>query len=429
MRKADLHLLHRVTYENGMKLQQKLVELRQNDEIADQLLLLEHPPVITLGRGGNETNLLATPDLLASTGVRFYETTRGGDITYHGPGQIVGYPIVHLGEGSRDVRKYVTKLEEVLIRTVAAYGITAERVEGRRGIWVGNDKIAAIGVRIARWVTSHGWALNVSTNLEHFRLITPCGLRGTGVTSIERETGRRVPLEEVRAKLAETFAEVFERELTARPETIRLVKVLVHDGDRVLLLHRKPERGNFWQPITGTIETGEDPRATASRELVEETGHAGDVHPLGLTQSFMIESQYLEAKHPSPIIASEIAYRAAVDSRLPIRIDPEEHDDYGWFSFAEAQEKIRWTDDREALDRLASLGELSVAGGRLSAVSGASDRKSPVPPRSPVISDPLSALSRNADPGTPEPSAARTADNQQPATSNAKQASAASAEP
>jgi lipoyl(octanoyl) transferase len=173
MRKCELHRLHLVTYENGMKLQQRLVELRQRDEIDDQLLLLEHPPVITLGRGGKLDNLLATPEALQRNGVRFFETTRGGDITYHGPGQVVGYPILHLGEGNRDVRKYVWKLEEVLIRTVAEYGITAERVEGKRGIWVGNDKIAAIGVRIARWVTSHGWALNVATNLDHFRLITP----------------------------------------------------------------------------------------------------------------------------------------------------------------------------------------------------------------------------------------------------------------
>jgi lipoyl(octanoyl) transferase len=337
-----------------MKLQQRLVEMRQREEIADQLLLLEHPPVITLGRGGDNANLLATPDLLATHGVRFYETTRGGDITYHGPGQIVGYPILHLGEGNRDVRKYVTKLEEVLIRTVAAYGITAERVEGKRGIWVGNDKIAAIGVRIARWVTSHGWALNVSTNLDHFRLITPCGLRGTGVTSIERETGRRVPLAEVREVLAAKFAEIFDRDLVPRAETIRLVKVLVHDRDRVLLLHRKPERGNFWQPVTGTIEEGEAPLEAAHRELREETGQTAEARSLELMQSFMIESQYLESRYPSPVIASEIGFQTRLDSRLPIRIDAEEHDEWGWFTFAEAYEKIRWSDDREALDRLAT---------------------------------------------------------------------------
>lgn len=354
MRPCELRLLHVVTYENGMQVQQKLVEMRQREEIPDQLLLLEHPPVITLGRGGDEGNLLASPQRLAHEGVRFFETTRGGDITYHGPGQIVGYPIVHLGEGKRDVRKYVTNLEEVLIRTVAEYGITAERVDGKRGIWVGNDKIAAIGVRVARWVTSHGWALNVNTNLEHFRLITPCGLQGTGVTSIARQIGRAVDMNDVRAILARNFAEVFERELVPRAETLRLVKVLVHDGDRVLLLHRRPERGNFWQPITGTIEPSEAPLATARRELIEETGHAAEPEPLGLAQSFMIESAYLESRYTDrPIIASELAYRVEVDAALPIRIDPEEHDEYGWFTFAEAYERIRWTDDREALERLA----------------------------------------------------------------------------
>jgi lipoyl(octanoyl) transferase len=352
MRACELRQLHVVTYDNGMRLQQKLVEMRQRDEIVDQLLLLEHPPVITLGRGGDVRNLLASPDFLRAEGVRFFETTRGGDITYHGPGQIVGYPIIHLGEGNRDVRKYVTKLEEVLIRTVAEYGIEAERVDGKRGIWVGNDKIAAIGVRIARWVTSHGWALNVNTNLDHFRLITPCGLQGSGVTSIRQQLGRDVDLDEVREHLTRHFADVFERDMIPRSETIRLVKVLVHDGDRVLLLHRKPERGNFWQPITGSIETGELPIETARRELVEETGHTGEPRALDLTQSFMIESQYLESRYAAPIIASEVGFTATIDSRLPIRIDPAEHDEHGWFTFAEAYERIRWTDDREALERV-----------------------------------------------------------------------------
>src|SRR5712691_4877586 len=310
MRRCDLHQLHLVTYENGMKLQQKLAEMRQRDEIDDQLLLLEHPPVITLGRGGDATNLLASPDILRRERVRFFETTRGGDITYHGPGQIVGYPIVHLGVGSRDVRKYVTKLEEVLIRTVAQYGIVAKRAEGKRGIWVGQNKIAAIGVRIARWVTSHGFALNVNTNLEHFRLITPCGIRGAGVTSISHEIGREISTDEVRSVLVAKFAEVFDRTIVTRPETIRLVKVMVHDDHRVLLLHRRPERGNFWQPITGSIEDGETPIETARREIVEETGNRSEPQALDLHQSFMIESQYLEARFPPPIIASEIGFLA-----------------------------------------------------------------------------------------------------------------------
>ena len=363
MRRCDLYRLHTVTYENGMRLQQKLAEMRQRGEIDDHLLLLEHPPVITIGRGGNTGNLLASPEMLRAHGVRFFETTRGGDITYHGPGQIVGYPIVHLGEGSRDIRRYVTKLEEVLIRTVAHYGIDAERVDGRRGIWVGNEKIAAIGVRIARWVTSHGWALNVNTNLDHFRLITPCGLHGTGVTSIAKQLQRPIPIDEVRDVMAAKFAEVFEREMVPRSETIRLVKVLIHDGERVLLLHRKPDRGNFWQPITGSMEDGKLPIETARREITEETGHAIEPATIGLTQSFMIESQFLSAKHEGPVIATEIGFKAQLDSRKTIALDPAEHDDSGWFNFGEAYEKIRWTDDREALELLESILESRVLSG------------------------------------------------------------------
>lgn len=358
MRRCDVHRLHLVTYENGMRLQQRLVEMRQRDEIEDQLLLLEHPPVITLGRGGRPANLLASEQMLRAERIRFFETTRGGDITYHGPGQVVGYPILHLGEGRRDVRKFVTQLEEVLIRTAAEYGVTAERIEGKRGIWVGSNKIAAIGVRIARWVTSHGWALNVNTNLDHFSMIVPCGLQGLGVTSIAREVGRPVPIEETREILASHFAAVFERELVPRPETLRLVKVIVTDGSHILLLHRRPERGNFWQPITGAIEKGESPAEAARRELQEETGHAVEPAELDLTQSFMIESQFLEAIHPPPVVASEICFHARLDSRLPIRIDPLEHDSCGWFTFAEAYEKIRWTDDREAIERF----EAGIAG-------------------------------------------------------------------
>jgi lipoyl(octanoyl) transferase len=355
MKTCELRNLHLVTYENGLRLQQKLVEMRQAGELPDQFLLLEHPPVITLGRGGKLDNLLASDDALRSERVRFFDTTRGGDITYHGPGQLVGYPILHLGEGNRDVRKYVTNLEEVLIRTVAEYGISAARVDGKRGIWVGNEKIAAIGVRIARWVTSHGFALNVNTKLDHFRFITPCGLHGTGVTSIERLLGRAVAMSEVREIVAAKFAEVFDRELVPRGDTISLVKVLVHDGDRVLLLHRRPERGNFWQPITGSIETGEQPLETARREIVEETGNRSEPREMDLRQSFMIESHYLASRYPAPIIASEIGFVARLSSQLPIRMDAEEHDGYGWFSFDEAYAHIKWTDDREALEKLEDM--------------------------------------------------------------------------
>jgi lipoyl(octanoyl) transferase len=207
MRRCDVHRLHLVTYENGMRLQQRLVEMRQRDEIEDQLLLLEHPPVITLGRGGDQTNLLATPPELAAHGVRFYETTRGGDITYHGPGQLVAYPIVSL-DARRDLHAYLRFLEDVLIATVARHGLVAARREGLTGIWIAERKLAAIGVAVRRWVTMHGIALNVAPAIRHFGGIVPCGIaasEGT-VTSLALELGARCPsLEQAGGDFAEEF--------------------------------------------------------------------------------------------------------------------------------------------------------------------------------------------------------------------------------
>jgi len=158
---------------------------------------------------GGRGHILATADALASRGVEVHETGRGGDITYHGPGQIVGYPIVDLRPDRCDVHRYVRDLEDVLIRTARDYGIDAVRVEGLTGVWVGRDKLAAIGVRIARWITSHGFALNVSTDLDYFNLIVPCGIAERGVTSIERLLGRPVDRTDVEERIAAHFSEVF----------------------------------------------------------------------------------------------------------------------------------------------------------------------------------------------------------------------------
>jgi lipoyl(octanoyl) transferase len=206
-RHCDLRNLHLVTYENGMRMQESLVALRQRDEIDDQLLLLEHPPVITLGRGGKRENLLASPEMLDAWGVSFHETTRGGDITYHGPGQLVAYPIVSL-DARRDLHAYLRFLEDVLIATVARHGIVAARREALTGIWVAERKLAAIGVAVRRWVTMHGVALNVAPELRHFGGIVPCGIRATEgtVTSLAAELGARCPTLE---QVAEDFAAEF----------------------------------------------------------------------------------------------------------------------------------------------------------------------------------------------------------------------------
>jgi len=209
----EVRRLGRLSYAEGLELQAKLVARRQAGEVPDTLLLLEHEPVFTLGRSARRENVLLSEEALRERGFALFDTGRGGDVTYHGPGQVVGYPILDLSPDRRDVHRYVRDLEEVMIRTCADYGVRAGRVAGLTGTWVGEEKIGAIGVRIARWVTSHGFAFNVSTDLAPFSLIVPCGIQNRGVTSLERLLGRSVPLDEVMDRLTAHLAAVFQREV------------------------------------------------------------------------------------------------------------------------------------------------------------------------------------------------------------------------
>src|SRR2546425_4675986 len=204
-------------YAEAWALQKRLVAARKANAIEDVLLLCEHPHVITQGRNGKREHLLASEHVLQQKGVEFHATDRGGDITYHGPGQIVGYPILNLGAIRRDVVWYVRMLEEVMIRATLEFGITAERVEGKTGIWVryenAEEKVAAIGVHISRWVTSHGFAYNVSTDLRYFDLIVPCGIADRKATSLEKLLGRSVKEEEVAPRIARHLGELFGLEM------------------------------------------------------------------------------------------------------------------------------------------------------------------------------------------------------------------------
>ena len=211
MRRCALRQLGRVDYASALQLQQQLTADRKQGLIPDQLLLLEHPHVITMGRNGHAENLLADDDIMARAGIAFYPTDRGGDVTYHGPGQLVGYPILDLRDWQRDVGAYVRAVEETIIATLAEYGIAAGRIPKLTGVWVGERKIAAIGVHLSRWVTSHGFALNVSTDLSYFQYIVPCGLTRP-VTSMAA-LGVRASLDEVGAKLAVHFARIFDCEM------------------------------------------------------------------------------------------------------------------------------------------------------------------------------------------------------------------------
>jgi lipoyl(octanoyl) transferase len=213
-----------VPYGPACDLQHALVEARKAQAIPDVLLLCEHPHVITLGRNGKREHLRAGASVLGQMRVEFHATDRGGDITYHGPGQIVGYPILDLTEHRRDVRWYVKQLEEVMLRVTADFGIKGKRLEDKHGIWVevptGEEKLAALGVHLSRWVTSHGFAYNVSTDLRFFGLIVPCGIPDKRATSLERLLSRAVSAERVRASFVSHFGEVFDRNMIpmSRPD-------------------------------------------------------------------------------------------------------------------------------------------------------------------------------------------------------------------
>ena len=206
----DVRRLGLVSYADGLELQRGLVEDRKAGRIADTLLLLQHPHVLTIGvKKDGRQHILAAPELLTARGVEVFETGRGGDVTYHGPGQLVGYPIIDLNPDRRDVHRYVRDLEAVMIGVCGDYGLVAERVKGMSGAWIGDAKIGAIGVRISRWVTSHGFAFNVTTDLDFFNLIVACGIVDRGVTSLAAQIGRAVPLAEVEDVFIRHFSAVF----------------------------------------------------------------------------------------------------------------------------------------------------------------------------------------------------------------------------
>jgi lipoyl(octanoyl) transferase len=206
--------LGRIPYARGLELQAELVAERQAGRIPDTLLLLEHDPVFTLGRNARREHLLLGEAELRARGFEVFECGRGGDVTYHGPGQVVGYPILDLAPDRRDVHRYVRDLEEVMIRTCRDHDVQATRIPGLTGTWVGQEKIGAIGVRLSRWVTSHGFAFNVGTDLAPFGMIVPCGIRGRGVTSLERLLGRPVEARQARTRLSAHLADVFGRTWT-----------------------------------------------------------------------------------------------------------------------------------------------------------------------------------------------------------------------
>ena len=212
----------RIAYDDALAAQIACLNALKARDDADvgTLFLLEHPPVITLGRGADRANILAADEMLAAAGVTVHQAQRGGDVTYHGPGQIVGYPIIKLASEDRDVHRYLRRLEKVIIDMLATYGIDAGRCEGYTGVWMPEGKVAAIGVAISRWVTYHGFALNVAPDFTHFTLINPCGITDKPVTSMQRLLEREVDQREVEGRLIESFAREFHASEITETDTL-----------------------------------------------------------------------------------------------------------------------------------------------------------------------------------------------------------------
>ncbi len=355
-RTLRVHQLGRVEYVDGLRLMALAGDAVRAGAPpgVDHLFLLEHPPVLTLGRGAERRHIVAAPAWLAKQGFEIHETDRGGDVTYHGPGQLVGYPVVDLA-ARPDVRKYVGALEEAMIRTCADDGVEAGRHPEHRGVWVGSKKIGAVGVHLARWVTSHGFAFNYAPDLTHFQAIVPCGIADPrlGVTSLAEELGaggRAVPpAVEVAARLARHAAHALDREPEERcPDLFTVSVVPVGTDGRVLLLRRSPERGGFWQPVTGRIEPGENAGEAARRELREETGAEASVEELGYRHAFGLERGFAGGGGPEIRVAEETAFAARLPANFAPRLS-DEHVEGAWLSAAEALSRLPFAGLRRAV--------------------------------------------------------------------------------
>jgi lipoyl(octanoyl) transferase len=359
LRTLVTHRLGRVEYEDGLALMQLAGDAVRAaaPPATDHLFLLEHPPVLTLGRAAGREHILAAPAWLERQGFEIHATDRGGDVTYHGPGQLVGYPVLDLTERP-DVRRYVAALEEAMIRVCADHGVEASRHEEHRGAWVGHRKIGAVGVHLTRWVTSHGLAFNLAPDLGHFQLIVPCGIADPrlGVTSLAAELearGRAVPSPGVvEDQLAAHLAATLGRARVDAGPALRTVSVVpVAPDGRVLLLRRVEARGGFWQPVTGRIEPGESPEQAARRELREETGVEAPVEPLGYVHAFGIDPRLAHEPSPAVRTAEETAFLA----RLPAgaAVLSHEHQEQAWLRLDEALARLPYAGLRRAV-RLAA---------------------------------------------------------------------------
>jgi lipoyl(octanoyl) transferase len=363
---AQLRRFGRVFYPAGLRLQKALSAHVSQDGTPDQLVILEHDPVFTLGRNATPADIHMSDDFLAAQGVSVHRTDRGGEVTYHGPGQIVAYPICNLRGGREDVGRLVRGLEEAMIRTAADFGVVADRLKGAPGIWVdtaryrtggGLEKLGAIGLHLSRWITTHGIAFNVRPNLDHFRWITPCGFTDKGVCSLASLLGEATPsLEAATDRLQAHLTACLALDLQPVREPSRSVSAMTWRrgpaGPEVLMMLRVPEHGLWWQSVTGMMEPGETPEETAHRELMEETGLSGTLRPLGLSHSFWVDPAIVRFPDAEPRFNTEICFSMEVAPEAPVRLEPLEHSECKWCGLKEAHDLMKWEGSKAALKLL-----------------------------------------------------------------------------
>lgn len=351
---VDLRLAPHLEYDDGLRAMRLHSEALRKGTDSDTLLLLEHPHVYTLGRGASPGDVLLPDDRLAALGVAVVETDRGGEVTYHGPGQLVAYPLVDLNPDRKDVRKWVRALEETMIRTCAHFGVGAERLDGLPGVWVkggarGDRKIGAVGVHLSHWISTHGVALNVATDLGLFGHIVPCGIKDKGVTSLAAE-GVETTVRDVAAVFAREFAEVMGVRLRrVEPELRTIQAVVLRDDGTVLVMRRTMPRGGFWQTVTGRIERRESPRDAAKREIREETGADVEVEPLDYEHDFPLDPGITRRELVTVKWCRETCFVGRVPASFECTRNPEEHDAHEWLAPQAALDRMPFAGLRRAI--------------------------------------------------------------------------------
>jgi lipoyl(octanoyl) transferase len=357
-RPAQFRRMGRVLYSAGLRMQKAMSTYVREEASPDQILILEHNPVFTLGRNAARSDIHVDDAFLETRGVEVFETDRGGQVTYHGPGQIVVYPICSLRGPRQDLGRFVRGLEEVMIRTAADFGVEARRLKGLPGVWVetprGPEKLGALGVHLQHWTSTHGLAFNVAPDLDHFKWITPCGITDKGVCSLQSLLGPDAPdWSRAADRLQFHLAEVLALEAAPVPPPTRSISALTWrkgpTGPEILMMLRRPEQGLWWSSVTGMLEPQESLESGAVREVLEETGLRGNLRSLDFNHTFWVDPKLIGLPEGEPRFNTESCFQMEVPADAEVKLALDEHSEFRWCSIPEAQELMRWEGSRAAL--------------------------------------------------------------------------------